>query len=432
MATSGGADSAAALLLLRRAAPKARLIACYVDHGIRPKTSIARDIAAVRAQAHAANASVRIRQAVLEPKAAGSPEERARHARYEALAGVASEEGARFVITGHQQDDLTETSLLALARGSGIDGVAAMRPLRALSNGVMLARPLLWANKARCEQLLHDLLVPTSQDETNADTGIPRNAVRALLQKLDRALPGASRGIARSAALLADDKTLLERLSSAAWRRSRVADSDLLSTATLRRMPIALVRRVIRYAVAASGASLRDFSFEHCDAIALAIKAKRGGRFHAGAATVVLSAGKLAVESPHARAPKVFAAVTIDLETLPRDIDTALGHATLALAAKRPSRSAQRLDLRAMKSAGTVEIRLPQHGDACIPSGRSRPISLARFLGKSGVPKSRRGAMPLLCAGGRIAAVLGLRVMEPYKPKEKGPVVEVTWRAADS
>jgi TilS substrate C-terminal domain len=48
------------------------------------------------------------------------------------------------------------------------------------------------------------------------------------------------------------------------------------------------------------------------------------------------------------------------------------------------------------------------------------------------VPKSRRGAMPLLCAGGRIAAVLGLRVMEPYKPKEKGPVVEVTWRAADS
>jgi hypothetical protein len=93
--------------------------------------------------------------------------------------------------------------------------------------------------------------------------------------------------------------------------------------------------------------------------------------------------------------------------------------------------ASQYLDLGALRSAGTIEIRQPRQGDACIPSGRSRPISLARFLGKSGVPTSGRRSVSLLCAGGRIAAVLGLRVMEQFKPKANKPVLEVGWHATD-
>ena len=436
VACSGGADSAAALLLLHRVAPQAKLIACYINHGLRPPSSIARDVAAVRAQARAANASVRICRVALAPKAQGSPEERARAARYTELASVARHCSACFVVTGHQQDDLAETSLLALIRGSGIDGVAAMRPMRTLDDNVVLVRPLMWATKAQCGELLRELRLPVSEDETNADTRIPRNAVRALVANLELAAPGASRGISRSAALLADDKNLLDRMSAAAWQRSRIGQSHDLAVAALRNMPIALVRRVIRHAIMASGESLRDFSFEHCNAIASAIKEKRGGRFHAGAATVVLSAGKVAVIRDRARSADTYAPIGIDLDSLPRELTTPRGQVTLKIRRSTPRKSAeagssQRLDLGALRTAGGLEIRQPRQGDACVPSGRSRPISLARFLGKSGVPTSDRASVSLLCAGGRIAAVLGLRVMEPFKPKASKPVLEVGWRATD-
>jgi tRNA(Ile)-lysidine synthase len=436
VACSGGADSAAVLLLLRQVAPHAKLIACYVDHGIRPSQSIARDIAAVRAQARAARASVRVRRVTLAPKTKGSPEERARSARYAALATVAKSCGARFVVTGHQQDDLAETSLLALIRGSGIDGVAAMRPMRTLDDGVALARPLLWATKSQCSELLRSLRLPVSDDETNADTRIPRNAVRAFADNLETAAPGALRGVARSAALLADDKILLDRMSAAAWQRSRIGESHDLMASALRSMPIALVRRVIRHALMRSSASLRDFSFEHCNAIAGAIKEKRGGRFHAGAATVVLSAGKLSIVRDNARPADAYPPVDIDLDSLPREVTTPRGRAQLkirrSIQKKKAARTAsQFLDVSALRSAGKIEIRQPRQGDTCIPSGRSKPVSLARFLGKSGVPTSGRASVSLLCAGGRIAAVLGLRVMEPFKPKGNRPVLEVGWRATD-
>jgi tRNA(Ile)-lysidine synthase len=439
VAASGGADSAAALVLLRRVAPHAKIVACYVDHGLRPPKSIARDIAAVRTQSRSAKAKTIVRRVRLDP-AAGSPEERARRARYDELAQTAREVGATHVVTGHQQDDLAETSLLALMRGSGIDGVAAMRPLRRLADGVALARPLLWATKAQCADLLGRMRIAVSEDETNADRRIPRNAVRALVATIEQILPGTSRGIARSAALLADDKDLLERLSAAAWQQSRIEGSQDLSSAALRRLPIGLLRRVIRHAVATLGVGLRDFSFVHCNAIARAIKEGRGGRYHAGRATVVLSAGTVSVEGARASGGvsgvQPHETIAIDVEKPERRLVTPFGIISLRRVARMPAQNRskkkeQHLDLDGLRSAGLVEVRLPRPGDACVPSGRSRPVSLARFLGKSGVPKSRRERIALLCAGGRIAAVLGLRVMEPFRPKGRGPVLEVGWHATD-
>ncbi len=440
VAASGGADSGAALVLLRAVAPRARIVACYVDHGLRPAASIARDLAAVKAQARFAQASVAVRRLTLGTTrhgSHGSPEERARVARYRALAAVARNAGAGVVVTGHQQDDLAETSLLALARGSGIDGVAAMRPLRVLAKGVRLARPLLWASKAQCASLLEALDVPTSYDETNDNRAIPRNALRTFVAQLERAMPGSTRAIARSAALLADDKALLDGLCAAAWRSARHDKEASLRAATLRRMPVALVRRVIRHALSTSGASLRYFSYEHCDAIALAIKQGRGGSYHAGSASVLLSAGKVIIEPLSASPAPHLAPIRVDLDVLPRDVVTPLGTATLRSATHNTSTATKRaplvqhLDLGALRRT-KVEIRLPQPGDTCIPAGRRRAVSLARFLGKSGVPRSHRVRTPILCAGGRIAAVLGIRVMEPFRPKGKSARLEVAWYPADS
>ncbi|MBV8339594.1 MAG: tRNA lysidine(34) synthetase TilS [Candidatus Eremiobacteraeota bacterium] len=432
--TSGGADSAAALLLLRKVAPGAVIFACYIDHGMRPRAHVERDIAAVRVQGRAVRARVLIRRVHLRKGAKGSPEERARRARYLALTSTARAVGATHVVTGHQRDDLVETSLLALARGSGIDGIAAMRPARQLADDIMLVRPLLWATKTQCAAVTDEAGLPAAYDETNDNLTIPRNAIRRLVGRLERSVPGASRAIVRSAALLADDKTLLDGLSVSAWRTAWRDDASRLSVATLRRMPLPLLRRVVRQAVSRSG-SLRDFTYEHCNAIAEAIKERRGGRFYAGAASVVLSSGTLVVHGSDKRSANKFAPVEIDLDATPVDVATPIAAAALRVLRSAPrarARNVQHLDLAAVRAHPPLFIRLPRTGDTCVPTGRTRPISLARFLAKAGVPRSDRAAALLLCAGGRIAAVLGVRVMEPFKPKKQGPVLEVALAPTDT
>lgn len=437
VACSGGADSAAALLLTRAVAPDARLLACYVDHRLRPRASIGRDLEAVRAHARAAEAEVVVCRLATKPrggKSPGSLEEWARTERYRALEETARQKEARVVVTGHQRDDLVETSLLALARGSGIDGVAAMRPKRALSQAVALARPLLWATKAQCTAYVLSRGLGFSQDETNDDLRIPRNAVRALLSQIEMSIPQASRNIARSAALLADDRQLLAGMSAMALGQARASDSSDISALALRRLPVSLVRRVVRSAIASSGFGLRDFSLVHCDAIARAIKAGRGGRFHAGRATVVLSSGKLVVENAEPSTRSTVAAA-VDLRRLPAIVKTPLGIARFSAARRGVAREASRdleLDLNRLRAERDLSVRTPRPGDECVPSGRQRPISLARFLAKAGVPVNRRPQAALLCAGGRIAAVLGLRAMEPFRAAPGKPVLRVAWQPADS
>ena len=195
MAVSGGADSAAALLLAREAMPDAILHAVYVDHGLRPRAGIERDIAAVRAQARHAGADV-IARKVRVPRRGVSLEAAARAERYRALVRVAREVGAPVIITGHHRDDVVETMLLALVRGSGLDGLAAMRAQRQLAPGIALLRPLLQYGKAQLREFVRASGVAVAGDETNADLRLRRNAVRALVRELERAVPGASRSIA--------------------------------------------------------------------------------------------------------------------------------------------------------------------------------------------------------------------------------------------
>jgi tRNA(Ile)-lysidine synthase len=433
IACSGGADSGAALLLTRAARPAASLIACYVDHRLRSRTEIRKDIAAVNAQARAAGARVVIKRCGMPDFSPAyhstSPEARARDLRYAALLEAARESGASLIVTGHQRDDLVESSLLALMRGSGIDGVAALRPRRRLASSIDIVRPLLWASKAELETALASKGIRYSIDATNADKRLRRNLVRALLGELETAVPGSLGAVARSAALLREDQALLEELTAQAWRSALTASSDL-SVAALRSMPRALVRRVVRHAVRQQHGSARDFHFTHCDAVARAIAERRGGSFHAGETRVILSAGKLIVEAPRGAikspAGQEFA---FRIERGHRQsIETPWGRLAFTRS-KRPLRQAIGLDADRLPAGSMLAMRTARTGDKFTPAGRSHAVPLARFLAKAGIPEPRRTSMPVLCKDGTIIAVLGLRASAEYAAHPRHPILNVAFRA---
>src|SRR5262249_6924657 len=141
VAVSGGPDSLALLLLVAAARP-GQVEAATVDHGL-------------RSEAHEEAATVGrwcgglgVPHAILTARWTEVPEtaiqERARAQRYGLLGFWAKERGLAALATGHQADDQAETLLMRLARGSGVRGLAGMRP-RSVAPGshVRLIRPLL-------------------------------------------------------------------------------------------------------------------------------------------------------------------------------------------------------------------------------------------------------------------------------------------------
>jgi tRNA(Ile)-lysidine synthase len=404
VACSGGSDSAAALIETCRLAPRADVIACYVDHGARPPASIDRDIAAVRAQAASVGARTLVAHLRWTDAGAGASEATLRKARYHTLAAMANRTGASLVVTGHHAGDAAEWVLIAMLRGSGVDGLAVMPELRPLAHGVFLARPLLRDTKSDLADLVRRNGLPVSFDETNAHPRYARTLVREFLAAWTARGAAPEKTLARSARLLADDRAVLDALVRAELERARSRRSlHALDARALRTMSPAILRRVVRMKVRDATGLASDFSLAHCDAIVRAVRSGRGGRFHAGKASVVLSAGLLRVRA------------------------SSRTRASIARPKERGESHTVRVRAASMPASANLTIRHSLPGDRCVPSGRKHPVSLARFLAKAGIPRDLRASVPLLCVDGRIAAAIGVRVMEPFAPIPGDETVDITW-----
>lgn len=418
VACSGGSDSAAALLETRRLAPRAEVVACYVDHDVRPRASIDRDIAAVRTQANAVRARTLVAHIRWADTCAGASEAALRKARYAALIAMAKRVRATVIVTGHHAGDVAEWVLIAMMRGSGVDGLSVMPEMRPLTRGITLVRPLLRESKTALADAVRRLHLPVSIDETNAQPRYVRNLVRGFLAQWSERGAAPEKTLSRSARLLADDRATLDALVRVELDRARSRTvSGALDARALRSMRPALLRRVVRMIVSDTAGASVDFSLAHCDAIVRAVRAQSGGDFHAGNAKVHLSAGMLRVVARGSRRPRTRASIAC-----PALVDE-------RRSPSNPRAATVRLRASALQAAPNFTVRLSVPGDTCVPSGRTNPVSLARFLAKEGVPRDLRASVPLLCVNGKIAAAIGIRVMEPFTPIRGEATVDVTWRA---
>src|SRR5690606_15603616 len=111
----------------------------------------------------------------------------ARKARYRLLLEACRKVGAGDLLVAHHLEDQAETFLLRLARGSGVDGLSAMKPMRLLSEGepqVRLLRPLLDLPRQRLHATIaRSGLVPVS-DPSNEDERFDRVKARKIVGHL--------------------------------------------------------------------------------------------------------------------------------------------------------------------------------------------------------------------------------------------------------
>ncbi len=204
IAVSGGPDSLA-LLLLAAAARPGEVEAATVDHGLRPES--ADEAAMVAALCQELNVPHRTLLADWSEMPTANIQAEARAMRYRLLDGWAKDRDLDAVATGHHADDQAETLLMRLARGAGVGGLGGSRALRALSEEVLLVRPLLGWRKAELAALVADAGIQAVDDPTNRDPKHDRSRFRELLAASDWADPAR---LATSASAIRDADEALD------------------------------------------------------------------------------------------------------------------------------------------------------------------------------------------------------------------------------
>jgi tRNA(Ile)-lysidine synthase len=207
IAVSGGSDSTALMHLFARWARRhpefSNSLVLTVDHGLRPEAALEADLVAMQAKA------LGLRHATLRwvgDKPHADLQHAARTARYRLLTEAARTEGADTLLTAHTLDDQAETFLLALARGSGVYGLAGM-PAERVLNGIRILRPLLPIRKTRLVATLVAASVSWSEDPSNQNDRFRRVTMR------------------QAASGLADIGLTAETLAGTADRLSRAANA---------------------------------------------------------------------------------------------------------------------------------------------------------------------------------------------------------------
>ena len=206
VAVSGGGDSMALLLLAAdwARARGAALTALTVDHGLRSEAGLeSARIADWCAEIGIPHMALTVR----EPPPQSNIQMWAREQRYRSLLGWAGGEGASLLVA-HTLDDQAETVLMRLARGSGVYGLAAMRPAT-VRDGVRILRPLLGVSRAALRVLLRARDQIWLEDPSNDDLRYGRTRARHALAALAPLGLTAER-LARTAESMARVREVLE------------------------------------------------------------------------------------------------------------------------------------------------------------------------------------------------------------------------------
>lgn len=173
IACSGGADSVCLLLVTWARYPDWRehLHVLHFNHGMRGADSDA-DALFVKNLAKSLGLHYRVEKAESFSTAANEAELRnARMAFYE-------KSGCKLILQGHQADDVLETQLMRLARGSGAEGLAAPRPLHRHKSGITFYRPLLGFSRTYLREALLSHGIEWREDASNCADVYLRNRIR--------------------------------------------------------------------------------------------------------------------------------------------------------------------------------------------------------------------------------------------------------------
>ncbi len=419
VAVSGGPDSVALLDVLYRLRDEfnLRLGVAHLNHRIRGKEA-EEDARFVRQLAERYGLPFTYGEEDV-PRLARekgmSLEEAAREARYAFLRRALEEQGAKWVALGHNRDDVIETVLLNLVRGTGLEGLAGMSVVR---EGIFV-RPLIECSREEVEAYLKERGLASRLDSSNLDTAYLRNRIRhRLLPLLEREFsPKVRERLFRLAEMVREEvEALNEEVRRILFASSRIEEGRVaIPLGVLEALPQHLRRRLIRQAYLEVRGSLRDLDYAHVRAVLELLASRVGSEVHLPEVVakrgynflILEQAGEKEAEKPFEYEVPVPGEVDIS-EAEVRLEATLLPSSALSPPLLPPDPQTALFDFDQLSPP--LIVRSFRHGDRMRPHGLGGTKKVHDIFVDLKVPRERRLKVPLVCDSGgeRILWVAGL------------------------
>ena len=428
-AVSGGSDSVFMLCFLREFARKYGITfrALHINHQLRGRES---DIEETFVQSLCEEWKIplliyRIGLAKQIGESGAGIEELARNRRRTIYAEVANKYGAK-VALAHTADDVVETFLFNLFRGSGIRGLAEMEP-----KSDFIIRPILkvWRHQAR--RFLMQNKIPWREDTSNRDLRFSRNKIRHRIipDIVANFGPKSVEHIRDAAAMLRMTRRTLERFLHQHFEESLVGRFDGIVVFYADRVledPFTF-GEMLRRALEMLGIGLKGFSNERVDNLfRRLLDARPDQKFMVYGGAFAIRIGKFLIIG-HSEPMLVHRASIEPGETIVLDND--LGEIEAELVPP-PADFSQKPPNEAYISYSGEKILIAPYSEGIYfrPLG-GVSMKLSSFLKKRGIPAIFRRGIPLVFVGRQLAWVAGTEISEQFKiTGGEKTVLKLTWR----
>lgn len=433
IAVSGGPDSMALLHLLYRINLPAKLVAVYVNHGLRPEETGA-EIRLIEGLCHSLHIpfeTVEVDVHRERQHTGASIEEAARTLRYHALEEIRRRLGAAVIAVAHTADDQAEEVLIRLIRGSGRKGLSGMDLHRD-----SIIRPLLQEKKQALTDYLEENSIPFCLDSSNRQRVFLRNRVRLdLLPYLEQKFNSSIRQtLLQTAEILKAEEELLSRLTEESCQRLlETHDNHISGTEPCPERIMIKIRPFLDCHQALQRRILEKIcwimltrpGFRQIEQIRSLVRdGHNGAELHLGGGLRVWKTAKNAVFSHPAgrkgfRGSGLEEGVPVMTVNGPGIYPCATHTFSISLQAERPCKLRDsELLLDADRIIFPLQLRNPLPGEQFRPLGATGRKKINRFLTDAKIPRQDRRFFPVLLSEGRIIAIAGLRIDHDYRVKD--------------
>ena len=401
---SGGPDSVALAHSLVELG--SRPVVLHVDHGLRGEES-REDAGFVLKLCESMDLVYEERWAKFK---GGNLQEEARRERYRFAEQLADERGLSAIATGHTADDVTETVVLNLARGTGLRGLSGIPPVRG-----RVVRPLIRLRRRDVLRYLEQLGQQYRTDPTNLTPKYARNRVRLeVMPVLEELYPGAGENVARTASLLREDLEALENLAAGLVRRR--GEEAAVPLDELRQVPSALRRYAVREAYSAVVPNAAPLGFVAVEGILELARGGEGTReVHLPAlATAVVRSGEQQELVLYRKRDKAY---TGEQDLLPGTQDFERWIVEVREVWEFSPTDAARPEVAYLDaSAGPYRVRMAQEGDTIRSVGLGGTKKVYKAMKDRKVPRDIRTRTPVVIDGrGRVAWVFMGELGEEFR-----------------
>ncbi len=434
VAVSGGADSLALLYALHtlRQQLRCHLHVVHLNHRLRPEADTDADF--VRQHAEHLNLPCSIQQVDVFRLAKQwklSLETAGRRARYQFYDFVCSETDATKVALGHHQDDIAETVLMNLIRGSGSTGLKGITPVRDLK----FIRPLIGFTRQQIEAFLTSIDVVPRHDATNTDTRYLRNRIRhELIPRLENDYnPNIKAALSRTANILGVESEYLDTIACTAFEACQIQASQktiILDRGKFRQHHLALQRRILRQSVSKMLGAVNDLYFAHCDAILNLIEGDapnavlplpNGLQFRRAYQQIIFERKTIKIGN---FSYPINTVGKTSITALNAEINAALGNVTPGRTPAPPNGKFEAIfDYQKLRKVFAepfsetipLTLRNRRQGDRFQPYGMQGRKKIKDFLIDAKVPRHERDNIPLLVCSDVILWVVGYTTSDSFK-----------------